>query len=389
MFNIAPHGKELSEDLRIRIVALHKDGRGYKKFGNSLELSYSTVARVIQMFSKTGFTRNRPRKGRSKKLSPCAVHQVQKLASKNRCMSAASIALEVAEVEGQLVSAQTIHHTLQQVGLHGRSPRRKSLLKLAHKKACKQFAEDKLAKSMNYWNHVLWFDESKVNLFDSDGVQHVWWLPGEEYQENCALPTVKHGGGSIMVWGLHDYCWYCGAAVHWGFQHVLWHLKQKIMPSLQKLCRTAVFQHNNDPKHTINRTYYCLADEAEVEGDGVAKYVSRPEPYWAHVGSSSSGRGRSTMCQTSSSSVMSLWRSGRGCRNTCAALVNSMPRGIKAVLDNNGAPTNIDNLDTVLTCSLRVYSFLLPVIWTIMTICWVIFRGQYICTSIQAAHWQL
>ncbi len=85
-------------------------------------------------------------------------------------MSAASIALEVAEVEGQLVSAQTIRHTLQQVGLHGRRPRRKPLLKLAHKKACKQFAEDNLAKSMNYWNHVLWSDESKVNLFGSDGV---------------------------------------------------------------------------------------------------------------------------------------------------------------------------------------------------------------------------
>ncbi len=52
MFNMAPHGKELSEDLRIRIVALHKDGRGYKKFSNSLELSYSTVARVIQMFPR-------------------------------------------------------------------------------------------------------------------------------------------------------------------------------------------------------------------------------------------------------------------------------------------------------------------------------------------------
>ncbi len=143
---MAPHGKELSEDLRIRIVALHKDGLGYKKFSNSLELSYSTVARVIQRFSKMGFSRNRPRKGQSKKLSPCAVRQVQKLASKNRRMSAASIALEVAEVEGQLVSAQTIRHTLQQVGLHGRHPRRKPLLKLAHKKACKQFAEDYLAK---------------------------------------------------------------------------------------------------------------------------------------------------------------------------------------------------------------------------------------------------
>ncbi len=51
---MAPHGKELSEDLRIIIVALHKDGLGYMKFSNSLELSYSTVARVIQRFSKTG-----------------------------------------------------------------------------------------------------------------------------------------------------------------------------------------------------------------------------------------------------------------------------------------------------------------------------------------------
>ncbi len=44
-----------------------------------------------------------------------------------------------------------------------------------------QFAEDNLAKSMNYWNHVLWSDESKANLFDSDGVQQVWRRPGEEY----------------------------------------------------------------------------------------------------------------------------------------------------------------------------------------------------------------
>ncbi len=79
---MAPHSKELSDNLRIRIFALHKGGRGYKKFGNSLELSYSTVAKVIQRFSKTGFTRNRPSKGRSKKLSPCALCQVQKLASK-------------------------------------------------------------------------------------------------------------------------------------------------------------------------------------------------------------------------------------------------------------------------------------------------------------------
>ena len=36
-----------------------------------------------------------------------------------------------------------------------------------------QFAEDKLTKDMDYWNHVLWSDETKINLFGSDGVKRV------------------------------------------------------------------------------------------------------------------------------------------------------------------------------------------------------------------------
>ncbi len=381
MFNIAPHGKELSEDLRIRIVALHKDGRGYKKFGNTLKLSYSTVASVIQRFSKTGSTRNRPRKGRSKKLSPCAVRQMQKLASKNRRMSAASIALEVAEVEGQLVSAQTIRHKLQQVGLHGRRPRRKPLLKLAHKKACKQFAEDNLAKSMNYWIHVLWSDETKINLFDSDGVQHVWWHPGEEYQENCALPTVKHGGGSIMVWG----CMTTAGTGELRFiEGNMWHSEAEdyALPS------ETVFQHNNHPKHTTKMTTALLMKlkVKVMEWPSMSPDLNPTEHMWGIL-KRKVEKHHVSYIQQLRDVIMEEWK--RMPATACAALMNSMPRRIKAVLDNNGALQNIDTLDTVLTCSIRVYSFLLPVIWTIMVICWVIFRGQKMCTSIQAAHWLL
>ncbi len=35
-------------------------------------------------------------------------------------------------------------------------------------------------------------------------------------------------------------------------------LKQNMMPSLQKLGRTVVFQHNNDPKHTTKTTIALL-----------------------------------------------------------------------------------------------------------------------------------
>ncbi len=46
------------------------------------------------------------------------------------------------------------------------------------------------------WNHVLWSDETKINLFGSDGVKRVWRQPGEEYKDKCVLPT------AIMVVGV-------------------------------------------------------------------------------------------------------------------------------------------------------------------------------------------
>ncbi len=106
---------------------------------------------------------------------------------------------------------------------------------MMHKKACKQFAEDKQTKDMDYWNHVLWFDETKIHLFGSDGVNRVWRQPGEEYKDKCVLPTVKHGGGSVMVWG-------CMSAARTGelqfIEGTNMHcdiLKQSMIPSLRRL----------------------------------------------------------------------------------------------------------------------------------------------------------
>ncbi len=157
-----------------RIVALHKDGVGYKKIAKTLKLSCSTVAKTIQWYNRTGPTQNRLRHSGPKKLSARAQHHIQRLCLGNIYVSAASIAAEVEGVEGQPVSAQTILHTLHQIGLHGCCPRRKPLLKMRHKKACKQFSEDKQTKDMDYWNHVLWSDETKINLLGSDGVKRVW-----------------------------------------------------------------------------------------------------------------------------------------------------------------------------------------------------------------------
>ncbi len=162
------------------------------------------------------------------------------------------------------------------------------------KKACKQFAEENLEKSMNYCNHVLWSDESKVNLFDSDGVQHLWWHPGEEYKENCVLPTVKTlvvvswswaalttaGTGELrFIEGNMDSNMYCDI------------LKKMMMSSLQKLFSNIMTTPNTPPRWQLPCCWrwrwwsgqVCPPDLNPIE----------------HSGASSSGRWRSTMCITS------------------------------------------------------------------------------------------
>ncbi len=147
-----------------------------------------------------------------------------------------------------------------------------------HKKARKQFAEDKQTKDMDYWNLVLWSDETKINLFGSDGVKRLWRQPGEEYKDKYVLSTVKHVGGSVMVWG-------CMSAAGTGELQFIEGtmnanmccdmLKQSMIPSHRRLGCRAVFQHDND---------HCLSKDAVSKGDGLPKHVSRPKLFWASVG---------------------------------------------------------------------------------------------------------
>ncbi len=223
--------------------------------------------------------------------------------------------------------------TLNQIG----RPRRKPLLKMMHK----QFAEGKQTKDMDYWKHVLWSDKTKINLFGSDGVKRVWRQQDEEYKDKCVLPTVKHGGGGVMVWG-------CMSAAGTGELQFIEGtmnanmycdiLKQSRIPSLQRLGRRAVFQHDNDPKHTSKSTT-ALLKKLRVK---------------VICGASSNGRWRSARSLTSTSSVMSSWRSGRGLLWEPVKLWwTPCPRGLRKSWKIMMATQNIDTLDPIWIFSLR------------------------------------
>ena len=49
-------------------------------------------------------------------------------------------------------------------------------------------------------NKILWSDETKIEIFVLNVKLHVWRKPG-------TISTVKHGGGSIMLWGCFSAAW--------------------------------------------------------------------------------------------------------------------------------------------------------------------------------------
>ncbi|MBN3319894.1 CNTLN protein, partial [Atractosteus spatula] len=56
-----------------------------------------------------------------------------------------------------------------------------------------EFAQ-RLVRDSIIWRKILWSDETKIGLY-------VWRKPNTAHPTENTTPTVKHGGGSIMLWG--------------------------------------------------------------------------------------------------------------------------------------------------------------------------------------------
>lgn len=55
-------------------------------------------------------------------------------------------------------------------------------------------------KGSDFWNTVIFTDESKFNIFGSDGMCYVWRKPNTELNKENLKPSVKHGSGNVTVW---------------------------------------------------------------------------------------------------------------------------------------------------------------------------------------------
>ena len=78
---------------------------------------------------------------------------------------------------------------------------RSNCSKTAIKKDRLQFTTAHGDKDRTFWRNVLWSDETKIELFGHNDHRYVWRKKGESCKPKNTIPTMKHGGGSIMLCG--------------------------------------------------------------------------------------------------------------------------------------------------------------------------------------------
>ena len=102
----------------------------------------------------------------------------------DRRKSSTSVKAELQIELNMTISQTTIGRRVHEIGLYEHVARKKPYLNKANRGKRLEYARTYREKPLAFWNNVIWSDESKFNLFGSDGKVMVW-RSTEMYSADC------------------------------------------------------------------------------------------------------------------------------------------------------------------------------------------------------------
>ncbi|GBM07244.1 hypothetical protein AVEN_25498-1 [Araneus ventricosus] len=161
--------KETTISIRKLIIFHDSSGKSVRNIAKLVNLSHSAVQYVIKRFKEENRIENKVRKGRPAKLTKRDQRFIIRKFVKNPRLSALKVSAKFDENFSTSISPETVRRVLRAAGLNRRSARRKVLVSVLNRNLRLSFTKSMINKPETYWNNVLFADESKFNIFYSDG----------------------------------------------------------------------------------------------------------------------------------------------------------------------------------------------------------------------------
>ena len=192
--------KEISQDIRNQAIGLLKGNYSLKSISQILDIPKSTIQYIVSRWKLYGNTDNCLRSGRPRKLQQRGLRTLKRTVKKNRWNSLKLITSEFKETLQTDISSKTVRRRLKDIGFRSCIPAKKPLISERNRKKRLSFYNTYKSFSNYDWKLVTWSDESRFNLFHSDGKMKVWRQSNERFNKDCILKTIQGSGGSILIW---------------------------------------------------------------------------------------------------------------------------------------------------------------------------------------------
>ena len=245
---------QLTPDSKCKILAFSEMKLSGSNISKKLGIPVSTVNRILARHKKTGTVTRKKGSGRPKKIKQDIKKLLLDEIAVNPKISLRKLSKKIESINQEKISICTIKRALNSENIGAFSPLKKPLLRPIHIKKRFEISRNLIKMPEVKAKTIIFSDESKFNLFYSDGQQHVWRKPKTGLENKHIQKTIKGGGGSVMVWACFSHEGIGRIHIIEGVMNGAMYvdiLSRNLFESANEMgLKTFIFQQDNDPKHT-------------------------------------------------------------------------------------------------------------------------------------------